>query len=193
MLLVLHDDGFAEVTAIQLAANDHIALQPWGKLKGQVLVGDKPDVGREVSYSPNHSTGSLVPNFIWSYGYETNTDQDGKFEYDRVIPGPGSLSRVVITDFGKSTLHTPCWDTPVEVRPHATTEATIGGTGRPISGRIVLEREPDVKIDWTTNEPASIVRWPRTVRPQSRMPDTLPISTQPEGSRFLMFRQGTTS
>lgn len=159
VLLVFHEAGFAEVTGEELASDGGIVLQPWGKLQGQVLLGDKPEVGREVSYSPKRPDGSLSHHFVWSYGYETKSDGNGRFEFDRVIPGPGTLSRVVVTAFLKTWQHSPCWQTPVEIQPHETTEATIGGTGRPVSGKVVLDRDPDVEVDWTSNEPATIVRW----------------------------------
>lgn len=159
ILLVFHEEGFAECTAAELQSNREIVLEPWGRLQGQVRLGDKPDVGRQVSYQPKRPDGIPSHHFIWSYGYETNTNENGRFEFERVIPGTGTLSRVVVTAFLDSWQHSPCWQTPVEIQPHQTTWATIGGTGRPVSGRLVLDREPDVQVDWTTNEPATIQRW----------------------------------
>src|SRR5690606_32101420 len=77
----------------------------------------------------------------------------------RVMPGSGSLCRVVITEFMDSWQHSPCWQTSVVVHSNETTAATIGGSGRPVAGKIVLDRQPDVDIDWATNEPATVERW----------------------------------
>ncbi len=156
VLLVFHDAGFAEVTSAELASNGQISLTPWGKIRGQVMLGGKPDAGREVSYSPSLRDGVRMYDYVWSYGYDTKADEDGRFEFDHVVPGRGTLNRVLVTAFGKSWQHTPGWHTPVAVRANETTEATVGGTGKAVSGRLVLEREPDVGVDWTTNEPVTI-------------------------------------
>ena len=49
-----------------------------------------------------------------------------------------------------------CWQEPVEVGPGQTVEVRIGGKGRPVIGRIVLDGTPAVPIDWTQNEPVVI-------------------------------------
>ena len=76
-----------------------------------------------------------------------------------MIPGPGTVARVVVTDIGQGSLHSPGWRTPVEIREGKTTEAVIGGTGRPVTGQIVLDRKPDVPVDWTQNELVEIGLW----------------------------------
>jgi beta-lactamase regulating signal transducer with metallopeptidase domain/thiol-disulfide isomerase/thioredoxin len=159
LLIVVHEVGYAEATSEELKESDRITLKSWGRLEGKVVVGDEPDAGREVSFSPKRPPRPKMGMPVWSYGYRTKTDNQGHFEFDRVIPGAGSVARVVITEFGRGAQHSPCWQTPVEIPEGATTEVTIGGTGQPVRGQVVLDREPDVPVDWTTNEPAKIVRW----------------------------------
>ena len=50
----------------------------------------------------------------------------------------------------------PCWRESVEVKPGQTVQVTIGGKGRPVIGRIVLDGTPESPIDWTRNEPVEI-------------------------------------
>lgn len=159
LLVALHETGYAEVMGDELGEFGRIVLQPWGQIRGRALSGDQPDVGRQVHFSPKRRDGKNYHNYLWDFGYKIKTDEQGRFNFERVMPGPGILSRVVITEFLSSQQHTIGWQTPVEVRPHETAEAVIGGTGRPIVGKVVLDRKPEVDIDWTTNEPASITRW----------------------------------
>ena len=48
----------------------------------------------------------------------------------------------------------PCWPEPVEVKPGQTVQVRIGGKGRPVIGRVVLDGTPESPVDWTQNEPA---------------------------------------
>ena len=159
LLIVAHDVGFAEATSQELAESDRIALKRWGRLEGTVVVGSRPDAGRSVSFRPKRPRRPKMGMAVWDYGYNTKADGEGRFQFDRVIPGPGSVARVVVTEFGRSSQHSPCWQTAVEIPEGETTAVTIGGTGRPVGARVVLDREPDVPVDWTTNEPATIEGW----------------------------------
>jgi beta-lactamase regulating signal transducer with metallopeptidase domain/thiol-disulfide isomerase/thioredoxin/DNA-binding beta-propeller fold protein YncE len=161
VLVVLHDAGFAEVMSDELSKVEEITLRPWGRIEGRVLVGQKTDTDREVKFQPIRRlpSGRTTMDYVFSYGYETNTDHEGRFVMDRVIPGPGSIARVVITEFLRTTQHAPGWHQRIEVRPDETVNVTIGGTGRAVTGEVVLDRDPGVKIDWRTNEPAAIVAW----------------------------------
>ena len=53
-------------------------------------------------------------------------------------------------------MHMPCWLEPVEVKPGDTIDVTIGGKGRPVIGRVVIDGDPEAPVDWTQNEPATI-------------------------------------
>jgi hypothetical protein len=88
---------------------------------------------------------------------EARTDAQGRFVFDRVIPGPSEVSRVVITEFGNgSQQHMGCWQEPVEVGPGQTVKVKIGGKGRAVIGRVVLKAAPGDHVDWRQNRPATI-------------------------------------
>jgi protocatechuate 3,4-dioxygenase beta subunit len=158
LLVILHDAGFAEVTREQLAKSDRITLTPWGRIEGRVLIGDRPDVERDVMYAPQRvSAGSdTLRNSFWGYNYRTKTDAEGKFSFDRVVPGPGTAYRMVVTQHGDFWTNTPGWNTAIEVRPNETAKLSIGGTGRPVTGGVITDRQPDEPIAWLSNEPAAI-------------------------------------
>lgn len=160
IVIAVHDAGFAEVKGDALKDATPIKLEPWGKLRGRVVLGTKPDAGREISFSPKRPDDFNRWNFVWDYGYRATTDEDGRFEFDRVVPGPGIVARTVVTEFGGgSSQHATGWQTPVSVAPKETIEVVIGGTGRPVIGKVVLDEKPEDAVNWTANEPAAVLRW----------------------------------
>ena len=121
--------------------------------------GSVPGSGRTRRLRSNPSRTSDGGGFyVFNYGYSARTDERGRFAFERVIPGPGTVSRVIRTEFagGSSVMHMPCWLEPVEVKPGQTARVTIGGKGRPVIGRVVLDGIPEAPVDWTQNEPATI-------------------------------------
>jgi protocatechuate 3,4-dioxygenase beta subunit len=158
LLVVLHDAGFAEITSDELTKSEQITLTGWGRLEGQVLVGDKPDANRYVSFSSRRPQKQLggQRNGYFGYGYTATTDAEGRFSFDRVVPGPGTVSRIVVTQWANYSTHNPGWNQSINIVGGETTKVTIGGTGRPVIGRLITDRDPEAPIAWTTNEPATI-------------------------------------
>jgi beta-lactamase regulating signal transducer with metallopeptidase domain/thiol-disulfide isomerase/thioredoxin len=166
LLLVTHDEGFAQVWSDEFKTSAGIKLTPWGRIEGKSLLGTSPDANREVTFQPiderTENRRHLARNYIFTYGYETLTDVQGAFQFDRVIPGKGYISRVIVTEFLKSQQHAPGWAKSIEVSAGASTNVTIGGDGRKVIGQVALDKDPGFRIDWTLNEPASIVAWDKS-------------------------------
>jgi peroxiredoxin len=59
------------------------------------------------------------------------------------------------------------WQEPVEVKPAQTARVRIGGKGRPVIGRVVVDGAPEPPVDWTKNEPIWI-HFPREELRDSR-------------------------
>lgn len=153
LLIALHDAGFAEVLAADFEKSKQMQLSPWGQLEGRVLLGNQPDADREISF---YSTSSNRQNYVYHSGHTTKSDVDGRFRFDRVVPGEGTVSRSIVIEHGRGSTHHHGWNTPVEVKPNATTTVQIGGTGRPVAGRVRLNEKTDTPIDWATNDIAQI-------------------------------------
>ncbi len=156
LLVTLGNAGFADASSAEFAKSGKLTLQPWGRIEGRVMIGRKPGAGQEVSFQPTRpDRGGGI--YVFDYGYTTRTDEQGRFAFDRAIPGPGTVSRVVVTSFpGGSSQHSPCWQEPVEVKAGEAVSVTIGGKGRSVVGRVVLDGTPDIPVDWRQNEPATI-------------------------------------
>jgi peroxiredoxin/protocatechuate 3,4-dioxygenase beta subunit len=157
LLIALGDAGFAEATADEFKANGQLVLQTWGTIEGRALIGRGPAANQEITFHPKRpERGNVL--YVFDYGYTTDTGAEGRFRFDRVVPGPGEVSRVVVTQFaGGSSQHMGCWQEPVEVPAGGSVHVTIGGRGRPVVGSIVLGGTPERPIDWLQNEPAQIM------------------------------------
>ena len=154
LVVALTDTGYAEATSDELARSGKLVLQAWGRIDGGVRIGARFGPNQEVMFHPirPEHEGSLES---FSFGYWTQTDERGRFQFDRVVPGPGTVARVVRDD--PRPLHPfrqlKCWPERIEVKPGETAHVTLGGKGRPVIGRIVLDGTPEAPIDWTLNLP----------------------------------------
>ena len=95
VLVVAHEAGYAEVITIDSAAarkagdtptrNNQalaITLQPWGRVEGRVLMGDKPVVG--AKYWVYQSRADNV--HVWAR-HNVESDADGRFVVEQIPPG----------------------------------------------------------------------------------------------------------
>src|SRR5262249_36321187 len=136
---------------------DELSLQPWGKIKGRARIGHQPAAYQTIAWYPRGARPAGPRGVYGFYQSETRTDAQGNFAFDRVIPGAGGVSRVVITEFGDgSSQHMGCWQEPVDVAPGQTVLVRIGARGRPVVGRIALRAAPGVHVDWRQNRPATL-------------------------------------
>ncbi len=155
LLIALSDAGFAEASSDEVAKSSKLVLQPWGRIEGGVRIGARAGADQEVAFLPTRPNRGGF--FVFSYGYITRSDVRGRFAFNRVMPGPGTVSRVVISDLaGGGQMHSPCWPEPVEVKPGQAVEVKVGGKGRPVIGRLVLDGTPEMTVDWTRNEPVAL-------------------------------------
>ena len=156
LLIVTHDSGFAEATPEQFKKSPEIRLKPWGRISGQVLLGDKPDANSTISFASKRESDQR--NFVSSI-YWAKTDAQGRFQLDRVMPGPGTIIRQRITEFAEGSSFSPGRQQSIDIKPGETTTVTIGGAGRPVVGRVELDRKPDTAINWSASNPVTIQRW----------------------------------
>ena len=70
-----------------------------------------------------------LPHRVFTYQYDTKTDDHGRFAFDRVIPGPGLVTRAIVTNFGRFSQHLVCGGQAVDIQPGVTAKVRIGGKG----------------------------------------------------------------
>jgi len=156
LLVATGDGGYVDALSDEFAKSGKLVLQPWGRIEGGVRIGPRSGSDQEVAFRPMRPEGKGGFH-ISDFGHMTRTDERGRFRFDRVIPGPGVVARLVVTEYsGGSAQFLACWQEPVEVGPGKTVEVRLGGKGRPVIGRLVLDGIPEAPVDWTQNEPVSM-------------------------------------
>jgi RNA polymerase sigma factor (sigma-70 family) len=165
LLVVAADAGFADATSDEFAKTGKLVLQRWGRIEGEVRIGRKPAAYQSVVYLPYFHSNRGDAFRMQSYDYHFTADSQGRFAIDRVIPGRGDVARVVVTALRSEW----CGHVPVEVKPGQTTRVRLGGKGRAVIGRVVLDGTPPEPVDWPTNDPA-VLELPRSERSKASTP-----------------------
>jgi len=133
LLVVLADQGYAEVTDEKLQSSPDITIKPWGRVEGLLCVGDKPAADREVFLKFTKSDDPNDPQF--EYEYSTETDTNGFFAFDSVPPGRVRIGRLLRLSSRVTSLSHVA---DVKVEPSQTVNVTIGGSGRPVIGKVIV-------------------------------------------------------
>ncbi|MFH1370609.1 MAG: SMP-30/gluconolactonase/LRE family protein [Planctomycetota bacterium] len=172
ILAVLHDKGYAEVTAEQLEKSSSIILQPWGRVEGTLRIGNKLGVNENIEI-PNDLPDDYDPNEPRVFYYNrTTTDNNGRFVLERLRAGNARVARGIKTsDRMTSFSHT----VPVEIRAGETATVSIGGTGRPVIGKVVADADYNEPVNWSFGQ-SSI----STIMPESPKPDNFNEMTDEE-------------
>ncbi len=87
-VLILEDEGFAQVTVKELNLKPEVRLQPWAKVQGKLMVGSRPGADESVRLWPAHLPYEHYPRSFppLSLYLQTQTDSAGQFSFDRVPP-----------------------------------------------------------------------------------------------------------
>jgi peroxiredoxin len=109
---------------------------------------------------------------------QTATDTDGRFNFPKVPPGRASVAVQVklsenMTGFTQST--------PVTVKAGETVEVNIGGTGRPIVGRIKAPAELK-DVNWSASQSGFMTK---IYAPQPRFPDNWNEMEQADRQKWI--------
>ena len=159
-LIVAHDKGFALVGSETFVGSREIQLQPWGRIEGQLARG------RNASGHKIWMAG--LPNSAWllhrrDYRYEIECDADGRFAFERVPAGWFEVGYLIRTGDNSWSITSR---TPVEVKAGEAARMTLGGSGRPVIGRLVPPEGYDKSIYF-----GSGLRALQTTRPDQPRPE----------------------
>ena len=156
LVVVAHDEGYAEVTDEELAAEPNIVLESWGRLEGVLRIG-----GRQLFHESLHldyyaDYETRAPRAGLHYN-GARTDANGCFARDRLVPGKVRISYMYPLG---SMMVTHTRQEIIEIPPGETANVTIGGTGRAVTGKFVaVPYEPiawhkgQVSLDLKLSEP----------------------------------------
>jgi hypothetical protein len=150
-LAVISDTGFAQVGRTEMPSDGKIVMRPWGRVEGTYLVGKTPQPNQQLLLYPINM-GRAVPTTDPSNPYRlvtsggrvrisqrATTDAQGRFIFERVGPGPMLVSKSVITGRMSRSINLA----NVDVRAGETALVEIGGKGRPVIGRVVVDRKEE--------------------------------------------------
>ncbi len=155
LVVTIHDRGIAMATNKQLRKTSELTLKKWGRLLGRARIGGKPHPDARINLTL--TMPQEAKPFLWNPEYTVNADKQGFFQFSRVVPGNGVVSRTVVTEFGDgSSEHAPGWQKPVVIGENKTVKVDVGGTGRTVTGEIALDWKPEKPVDWTTHSPVRL-------------------------------------
>ena len=144
-----HEAGFAELKPAGPGATNRVVLQPWGRLSGARRVGDGTEGTVRLQNRPERSDGSESSPALCSFYWKAEPDTNGQFLFDRVPPGEHRLALEYRFKENNSYGETPLsHGFNVVVKPGELTEATLGGTGRQVTGQVKLTGADHSDLDW---------------------------------------------
>ncbi len=102
LVVAMHELGFAQVFDKEKIRD--ITLQPWARVEGRLLIGNKPGVDEKIVLDFDDLFGrpleTLTPQEQAArrihHDYSTQTDEDGRFVFDRVCPGSAKVCRQIL-------------------------------------------------------------------------------------------------
>ncbi len=151
LLFILGDDSYAMADEKSLAQSSKVQARPYARIEGQCRIGSQPAPNRELELSGmiKHSDGASTI-FL---DQKATTDSEGRFTFQNVVPASGVRIARRERNKGKGV-----WSIgePVHVEPGKTTQAMIGGKGRPVIGRVEPPSGWTRPIDFHDNSEAHI-------------------------------------
>lgn len=148
-LVITHPTGYAHIKDKPGQKLEPITLTAWARIEGTFFAGDElvPDARITIASGNLHSYGEGVPSVFEAY--DTTTEPDGTFTFNRVVPGPARIGRSIVrmVDTGATEVASSKM-IPVKTKPGETLKIRIGGDGRPVTGKLVPPADFEKEIIW---------------------------------------------
>jgi hypothetical protein len=147
-IVVVHDQGYAQVSPNNFGTGGTITLQPWGRIEGNVVLDSQPVPNeRIVAVDQVFRYDGRGRRFgLMTLRLETKTDPAGKFSFEKMPPGQFTVfrERSLAGDFRAAF---ESHETAVGVEAGGVTQVVLGGGGRPVIGTARLAGVIS-SIDW---------------------------------------------
>jgi carboxypeptidase family protein len=149
-LVITHPSGFAHIRSTpDWDLTRIIHLEPWSRVEGTFRIGKKvaPNVPISLDVGRLLGNGRDEPRF--NIQYESTTGPDGKFAFERVIPGKGWLGRRIMltVDEGATDVTSSC-TIAADFPAGTTVHIALGGVGRPVVGKLQPRDGFKAKVRW---------------------------------------------
>ena len=145
-LLVTHDSGVAIIGGNQIEPDEQIQLSSWAKITGTVELNGRPV--KDATVSLVDLAGPRFPQPGFSVAGEVAATDEGKFYFDRVVPGKRVMVALAVesgsgTGYRRSYTH----GERIETEAGKTYRVVVGGAGQNVIGRMVVpDKAPE--FDW---------------------------------------------
>ncbi|HUK83636.1 MAG TPA: carboxypeptidase-like regulatory domain-containing protein, partial [Verrucomicrobiae bacterium] len=135
LIVAINDSGFAKVTDAEFKTNAVVRLQTWGIVQGVVKTGTRPAANQAVTllYPVGEGFDPQKPHVFGQNN--ATTDENGRFRFERVMPGQVSVSKKFKMNDWRSNYSSRA---TAVVAPGQTVDVNVGGNGRPVVGRIEI-------------------------------------------------------
>jgi hypothetical protein len=146
-IVVLHEKGFSQLAPADLESSNTITLTRWGSISGTLWRGRHLESHQPITlcFNQNRVGGKQRPELRPGlfYNYEATTDDQGRFTFDKVVPGDVAVAR--LEPIPRPPMHgtflgdvwAGCRLTVVHVTEGGQVEVKAGGTGRVVTGTLV--------------------------------------------------------
>ena len=149
-IFVSHEQGFGEAKVAEVQRDGKIVLQPWGTMKGFMRVGDRaePEGILRLQNTADQIIDSEGRAARLYYSVKMDAEPDGSFIFSKVPPGEHRLALEYRFKDDRNGDPALSHGFPVVVKAGETTEATLGGTGRRVTGRVKVNGGDQSDVDW---------------------------------------------
>ena len=141
-IIAVHKEGYAQVTPESLKSSPQIKLQSWGTIEGILKIGNRSGTNEMVYLN---SADPSLAGFYDFQEFRAKTDDQGRFIISQVPPGEQQIARLI-------PLSEDSWrhgvGMPVTVKAGGVTSVTVGGSGRTVKGKAMLD-ESERKVNWS--------------------------------------------
>jgi hypothetical protein len=147
-LIAVHEAGYSEIRLGELGGTLNVVLHPYGRVEGILFAGADPAANETISlqtmsYRYGDGARHFPPLSLW---LSAKTDSNGRFVIEKVPPGERKIWHRLSFRHGKKGTIPLSHGFPISVKAGETVPVTIGGTGRPIIGRVAPDHAG--AIDW---------------------------------------------
>ncbi|HKQ37047.1 MAG TPA: redoxin domain-containing protein, partial [Verrucomicrobiae bacterium] len=174
-LVVVDDAGFMDVRVDSINEDARLTLQPWARVEGKLLIGNAPGTNEIVRLGSAHIPYENHPRSFppISLFLTTQTDNDGKFVFERVPPFAVQVCHQPKVRDSRTGTIPESQTTKFLVKPGETRTLVLGGKGRPVVGRVVVNGYED-KINWRND----VYRLDTVVPEPEDLPDLRALSRE---------------
>ncbi len=152
-VLVLGEDGYALANKEELDKSLRMQAKPYARVEGRFLIGREPQARREV-HLDGHLQGSSTMMCTIFLNQKATTDIQGRFMFEQVIP----INSLRVTQRRGQRGPGTAWTlgAPVRTEAGATAHVDLGGSGRPLIGRVEPPEGWTKPVDFTADSEAYI-------------------------------------